>query len=75
MPKVIDFGEVEKILKEVESTFKKHNINFDERRLIVMFLQDRILEEQQKINSEKVINKMPFGGIVKNIMKGMNEDK
>lgn len=72
--KIIDFEQVGIIMQDVQNVFTKHECNFDERRLVMQMLNDKLTLDLQKIYSEKMLNDMPMKSIFNSFVNKVGED-
>ena len=67
---IINFGNTEKVLLDVEDVFKKHKLNLDEKILIVKYLNDRAILQKQQVDGQKLVDSMSPLGIIKKVIGG-----
>jgi len=68
---IIDFGELEKPIKEIENILNEYNV--EEKQLVLKNLQQRLTAQIQNLRaqevSDNVLKKIPLGGLLKKFKK------
>lgn len=67
--RVIDFGALEKLVKEAEKLLDKHDLNVAEQQLLITTLQKRLTAKRQQARASDLMGNMPLGGLMKKAMK------
>lgn len=72
---VVDFGELEKYIKEIEQIFKKNDLNIVEQNLILQQAHQRISRKMEQQKAQDMLENLPLPGMVKRLMgKGRDEE-
>ena len=74
---IIDFGELEKPITEIEKVLKEHNL--EEKQLIMKNLQGRLNKQITDLRAEEVSNnvlsKIPLSGLLKKFSKKKEDEE
>ncbi len=70
---IIDFGHVEEVLKEVDVVFENHNLLLDEKILMIKYLNDKLIQQKNKVDGQKLVDAMNPMSIMKRVL-GKKDD-
>ncbi len=70
---IINFGNVEEVLKEIDETFEHFKLNLDEKILMIKYLNDRLIQQKNKVDGQKLVDAMNPMSIIKRAM-GKKDD-
>ena len=65
--KIINYENLEEGMKAIESVLNYYDK--DEKMLILRFVQQRVLQAEQKLRMNDQLHNIPFGSLVKKMMR------
>lgn len=67
---IVNFGELEKYIKEIEAIFDRDELNIIEKKLVLQEAFKRIQKKIHENDSKDLLGKMPLKDMVSRMMKG-----
>jgi len=71
---LIDFGELEKHIKSIETVFEKAGLNQIEQNLVLQQANLRLQKKIQKQQSEDLLEQMPLKSMINRFIGKKDED-
>lgn len=72
---LINLGELEKVIKDIERVFKKYTLNVEEKILVIRHINARLQKQIVHQKTGDMVQSVPLGGLLKRVIKGMEDDK
>ena len=65
---IIQYDNIENVIRDIESVFDKHELDMEEKQLIIKLLRDRLVVQLQKQKTKDMVNNIPLNSLMKKII-------
>lgn len=73
--KIINYKKLDIVVKDTIGLFNKHNLDLDEQRLILNIMEDRRINEINKLKTSDALSNIPFASLFKKASKELKEEE